>query len=113
MVKSRSLEFRALLLLAAAAFGVTYLVTRSARGEKKSSEVVATSPTAPVSSSPSAPVIAKDPGEAPAGMVWIPGGEFLMGTDDSQANPVERPAHRVRVEGFWICLLYTSDAADE
>ena len=35
-------------------------------------------------------------------MVWIPGGEFLMGTDDPQANPVERPAHRVRVEGFWI-----------
>lgn len=102
MIKSRSLELRALLLLAAVAFGVTYLVTRSTRGEKQSSEAVATSPTAPVSSSPSAQVIAKDPGEAPAGMVWIPGGEFLMGTDDSQANPVERPAHRVRVEGFWI-----------
>ena len=102
MIKSGSLELRAMLLLAAVAFGVTYLVTRSTRGEKKSSEAVAMSPTAPVSSSPSAPVIKKDPGEAPAGMVWIPGGEFLMGTDDSRANPAERPAHRVRVEGFWI-----------
>ncbi len=35
-------------------------------------------------------------------MVWIPGGEFLMGTDDPQANLAERPAHRVRVDGFWI-----------
>ena len=35
-------------------------------------------------------------------MVWIPGGEFLMVAMTSQANPVERPADRVRVEGFWI-----------
>jgi formylglycine-generating enzyme required for sulfatase activity len=35
-------------------------------------------------------------------MVWIPGGEFLMGTADPQANPAERPAHQVRVDGFWI-----------
>ena len=44
----------------------------------------------------------KEPGETPAGMVWIPGGEFVMGTDDPEANPAERPAHRVRVGGFWI-----------
>ena len=35
-------------------------------------------------------------------MAWIPGGEFLMGTDDAQADPAERPAHLVRVNGFWI-----------
>jgi formylglycine-generating enzyme required for sulfatase activity len=39
---------------------------------------------------------------APPGMVWIPGGEFAMGTDDLRSLPNERPAHRVRVEGFWI-----------
>jgi formylglycine-generating enzyme required for sulfatase activity len=39
-------------------------------------------------------------------MVWIPGGEFTMGTDDPQSYPPERPAHRVRVTGFWM------DAAD-
>jgi formylglycine-generating enzyme required for sulfatase activity len=38
----------------------------------------------------------------PAGMVWIPGGEFAMGTDDRLAWPDERPAHRVRVDGFWM-----------
>ena len=40
--------------------------------------------------------------QAPAGMVWIPGGEFTMGTDDVNSFPNERPAHRVHVEGFWI-----------
>ena len=39
---------------------------------------------------------------APPGMVWIPGGEFTMGTKDPRAPRVERPAHRVRVDGFWM-----------
>src|SRR5213596_1761552 len=38
----------------------------------------------------------------PSGMVWIPGGEFTMGTNDPEASPAERPAHRVRLDGFWI-----------
>lgn len=39
---------------------------------------------------------------APAGMVWIPGGEFTMGTDEKESYVPERPAHRVRVKGFWM-----------
>lgn len=39
---------------------------------------------------------------APSGMVWIPGGEFTMGTDSSEAREDERPAHRVKVDGFWM-----------
>ncbi len=39
---------------------------------------------------------------APVGMVWIPGGEFTMGSDTALARRVERPPHRVRVVGFWI-----------
>ena len=35
-------------------------------------------------------------------MVWVPGGEFTMGTDDPEALAAERPAHRVRVDGFWM-----------
>jgi formylglycine-generating enzyme required for sulfatase activity len=35
-------------------------------------------------------------------MVWIPGGEFMMGTDSEQAWPDERPAHAVRVRSFWM-----------
>ena len=41
------------------------------------------------------------PGPAPAeGMAWVPGGTFLMGSD--QHYPEEAPPHRVDVEGFWM-----------
>jgi formylglycine-generating enzyme required for sulfatase activity len=36
----------------------------------------------------------------PPGMVWIPGGTFLMGSDNHY--PEEAPAHRVTVDGFWV-----------
>jgi formylglycine-generating enzyme required for sulfatase activity len=39
---------------------------------------------------------------APPGMVWIPGGEFTMGSNDPDVSPAERPAHRVRVDAFWM-----------
>src|SRR5438876_2287454 len=38
----------------------------------------------------------------PPGMQSIPGGEFVMGTDDLHSLPSERPAHRVKLDGFWI-----------
>lgn len=44
---------------------------------------------------------ADDP-KAPSGMVWIPGGEFTMGTDDPESYEAERPAHRVKIDGFWM-----------
>jgi sulfatase modifying factor 1 len=40
--------------------------------------------------------------EAPPGTVWIPEGTFLMGTNDKESFPNERPAHLVQVQGFWI-----------
>lgn len=42
------------------------------------------------------------PAAPPREMVWITGGEFTMGTDSELGWPDERPAHRVRVDGFWI-----------
>jgi formylglycine-generating enzyme required for sulfatase activity len=33
-------------------------------------------------------------------MIYIPGGEFVMGSDDGRAS--ERPAHKVRVDAFYI-----------
>src|SRR6516225_2183900 len=42
------------------------------------------------------------PQAAPPGMVWIPGGEFTMGTDSEPGWVDEKPAHRVRVDGFWM-----------
>jgi formylglycine-generating enzyme required for sulfatase activity len=35
-------------------------------------------------------------------MVWIPPGEFTMGSDESWSMHNERPAHRVKVKGFWM-----------
>jgi formylglycine-generating enzyme required for sulfatase activity len=41
------------------------------------------------------------PREAPfPGMVWIPGGTFVMGSD--RHYPEEAPAHPVSVDGFWM-----------
>ncbi|MGQ0646408.1 MAG: formylglycine-generating enzyme family protein [Gemmatimonadaceae bacterium] len=50
------------------------------------------------------------PGEAPPGMVWIPGGEFLMGGDDHYAAEAERPVHRVRVDGFFLDVHTVTNA---
>jgi formylglycine-generating enzyme len=36
----------------------------------------------------------------PPGMVWIPGGTFLMGSN--KHYPEEAPAHRARVDPFWM-----------
>jgi formylglycine-generating enzyme required for sulfatase activity len=35
-------------------------------------------------------------------MVWIPKGTFLMGTNEKESFPNERPAHFVQVQGFWM-----------
>ena len=40
--------------------------------------------------------------QGPRGMVWVPGGEFTMGWDGPEARFEEKPAHRVRVDGFWM-----------
>ena len=53
---------------------------------------------------------APTPDSAPKGMVWIPGGEFSMGAQDSPdmgevgmlATRDSRPIHRVYVDGFWM-----------
>ena len=50
------------------------------------------------------------PGPAPKGMVWIPGGQFSMGSDSESESicslpGVTRdavPVHRVYVDGFWM-----------
>lgn len=49
-------------------------------------------------------------GPAPPGMAWIPGGEFIMGTDDPALPPNEHPAHRVRVSGFWMDVAPVTNA---
>jgi formylglycine-generating enzyme len=39
---------------------------------------------------------------SPSGMVLIPSGEFIMGTDEQDSYDHEKPAHGVRVKGFWM-----------
>jgi formylglycine-generating enzyme required for sulfatase activity len=39
---------------------------------------------------------------APDGMVWIPEGEFTMGSDDPLSRRREQPPHRVKVDGFFM-----------
>ncbi|HQR07705.1 MAG TPA: formylglycine-generating enzyme family protein [Gemmatales bacterium] len=36
------------------------------------------------------------------GMVLIPAGEFIMGTEGQAANRNEQPAHRVKISSFWM-----------
>ncbi len=43
-------------------------------------------------------------------MVWIPGGEFMMGSTDPLARPDEAPVHRVRVDGFWMDVTEVTNA---
>ena len=59
---------------------------------------------------PTIPNSTPPPGAAPEGMVWIPGGEFSMGSDATSESlcglpGVTRdalPIHRVAVDGFWM-----------
>ena len=45
--------------------------------------------------------VGSPPGRAPhKGMKWVPGGTFLMGSEDFY--PEERPVHRVHVDGLWV-----------
>ena len=47
--------------------------------------------------------------DAPAGMVRIPGGGFLIGSD--RHYPEERPQHRAQVDGFWMDETAVTNAA--
>ena len=57
-------------------------------------------------------------GQVPAGMVWIPGGEFSMGCADPRGMPFggddpmidARPIHRVEVTGFWMDATEVTNA---
>jgi len=48
------------------------------------------------------PRFPQDKAAAPTGMVWIPGGEFTMGSDNKDSKKDEKPPHNVRVDGFWM-----------
>ena len=45
----------------------------------------------------------------PVGMVWVPGGDFQMGSSNAQARSNERPAHQVHVDGFWMDRFHVTN----
>src|SRR6266576_4331470 len=55
-------------------------------------------------------VVEGDGVTGPKGMLWVPGGEFLMGSDHKLAQRNERPAHKVRVGGFWMDRTHVTNA---
>jgi formylglycine-generating enzyme required for sulfatase activity len=59
---------------------------------------------------PEPKVVQGDGVKGPAGMLWVPGGEFLMGSDHKLAQRNERPAHKVRVGGFWMDRTHVTNA---
>jgi sulfatase modifying factor 1 len=50
------------------------------------------------------------PGEAPPGMVWIPGGQFHMGSVRAGADINEGPVHTVYVDGFFMDTYTVTNA---
>ncbi|SDZ32434.1 MULTISPECIES: formylglycine-generating enzyme family protein [Rhodonellum] len=51
---------------------------------------------------PLAANLSQAPEKSIAGMVWITGGDFTMGTNDQNSYPSERPAVIKRVNDFWM-----------
>jgi sulfatase modifying factor 1 len=60
--------------------------------------------------SPRPEVVIGDGIRGPRDMAWVPGGEFLMGSDHKLAQANERPTHKVRVRGFWMDRTHVTNA---
>ncbi len=58
----------------------------------------------------SEPRTTDSPGEAPPGMVWIPGGRFEMGSETPVSGPEEGPVQTVDVDGFFIDVHTVTNA---
>ncbi|MGH2353793.1 MAG: formylglycine-generating enzyme family protein [Chloroflexota bacterium] len=63
-----------------------------------------TTETAPATHQAAVATLERPPATSREGMVFIPGGEFLMGTDDKEGFPAdgEGPVRRVRVDPFYL-----------
>jgi formylglycine-generating enzyme required for sulfatase activity len=67
---------------------------------------------------PAPPLAVSLPDSAPPGMVWIPGGEFTMGSNEASASLCSlpgvtrdaQPVVRVAVDGFWMDVTEVTNA---
>ena len=82
-----------LIIIAVAAVGGLGIYLLASRGGEPPNNAATQSSATLNNPQPSVPL-------APAGMVYVPGGEFTMGRDDG--DEYERPAHKVTVKPFYI-----------
>src|SRR5690554_3182015 len=54
-------------------------------------------------------VIIGDGVSTPDDMAWVPPGVFQMGSDSKLAQVNERPAHAVKLDGFWIDVAHVTN----
>ncbi len=54
-------------------------------------------------------VVLGDGVSGPKNMAWVPGGVFQMGSDSKLAQQNERPAHAVKVKGFWMDVTHVTN----
>ena len=110
------------LVLIAGALIVGFLAMRGRMGATEPTTTTASNQAVPHASAAFLPTVENTtrPLEpAPAGMVWIPGGEFSMGAQDPpsmhdpvgmQATTDSRPVHRVYVGDFWMDATEVTNA---
>ncbi|MGJ8683647.1 MAG: formylglycine-generating enzyme family protein [Nonlabens sp.] len=89
-------SYKFLILLAALS------VLSSCNSKDKKEEI----PTVPVEKKESYQLLVEKPQDivVPAGMIWVPGKEFIQGAKDNDpmAMPREQPGHKVLVDGFFM-----------
>ena len=110
------------LVLIAGALTAGFLAIRARTGATEPTTTTASNQAVPHASAAFLPTVGNTTGPsepAPAGMVWIPGGEFSMGAQDPtdmhdavgmQATEDSRPVHRVYVDGFWMDATEVTNA---
>jgi sulfatase modifying factor 1 len=83
--------------------GVYYFSMPSAASLRlRSAACIALTAMLTVACQPKAELPSQAPGTAPPGMVWVPGGKFMMGGNDEYADKAEKPVHPVTVDGFFM-----------
>jgi formylglycine-generating enzyme required for sulfatase activity len=91
------------LALGAVAWGVVLLESKPAPASPTTAPVAESKPSHPLPCCSILPKrFAAGPTTAPAGMHYIPGGEFTMGSTTPDARADEHPLHKVKISSFWM-----------
>ena len=98
---SNSLSRMAILLIVGLAIGYVVRLIRSDRSSKPSAATAGHS-RSPIGQPATTGTVNSQGKAVLDGMVWIPGGDFWMGSDHPKGRPDESPPHKVRISGFWI-----------